>query len=146
MCSNHSVVHGAFMAPSPSYICAVLRLCSGSYPCQILHSLSWKGRESEVYAGAHGRGALGVAVSQCRLRARSLRAGAAPCAPGRAGRARAGLAQDTWLRWGSDTAWSLPGHGFISQTVSTLGVKVIRPPGFCSNVKEIFMSVGIWTR
>lgn len=79
-----------------------------------------------MYAGADSRGARGVAVSRCRLRARSLRAGAAPCGPGRAGRARPGLARDTGLRWGSDTAWRLPGLGFTSQTVSSLGVKVIR--------------------
>lgn len=69
------------MVPS-SYICAVLRLYSGSYPCQILHSLSWRRRESDVYTGADSRGACGVAVSRCRLRARSLRAGASPCGPG----------------------------------------------------------------
>lgn len=45
---------------------------------------------------------------------------------GRAGRARPGLARDPGLRWGSNTAWRLPGLGSTSQTVSSLGVKVIR--------------------
>lgn len=95
------------MVPS-SCICAVLRLYSGSYPCQILHSLSWRRKESDVYTGADSRGACGVAVSRCRLRARSLRAGASPCGPGgQAEPARVGSGH--WASLGQQYSLEAPG-------------------------------------